>query len=85
MIRILAIAATVAALWPTVAISADVGASPMARLAALTQSPEKRMTPRPGVRVACWDSYVRCDGPSACRSQCCGTYRCDSNGYCECY
>jgi hypothetical protein len=88
MTRILTIAAVLAMLCPTASNATDVSVSSKTRLAVLTfgTQSEKRMTPRPAIRSACYDKYVRCDSASTCHDQCCAphTFNCDGNGYCEC-
>jgi len=87
MIRILAIAAVLAALCATGSNAADLSAS-RTRLAALTFSAQgdRPVTPRPGVmRAACASENVRCGNPGD--EDCCSGLTCDhptgSTGICR--
>ena len=87
MIRMLAISAVLAMLFPALSSAAESG-SAMARLAALTQTTksENPMTQRPrGIRSACAGENVRCGNPGD--ESCCDGMFCDhpsgSTGICR--
>lgn len=86
MTRILAIAAILTMLYPTLSYAADVSDHPVQRLAALTadfSKPKASMIPRPDViQTACTDRNVRCTSNSECCSGSC-YFAPGSAGYCE--